>query len=78
MFCNQSFVWAISNPGCASIRRLLGLRGIRINHDRVVAAHFINWVKYSFEPGVTGYPADNPNMTVGAKNKFVCNDRHPR
>jgi len=56
-------------PSPQEYAELIGGRGIRTKHDPVVAAQFIEWVETAFEPGIHGYPADNPDMTVDEKKK---------
>jgi hypothetical protein len=44
---------------------LVGGRGTRVNHDRVLAEGFRSWIADTFEPGVADVPNDNPDLNDG-------------
>lgn len=42
--------------------RLVGGRGVRVNHDPKLVASFIDWVTSKWEEGIHGTPHDNPDL----------------
>lgn len=43
-------------------RRLIGTRGIRVNHPPELATEFIRWVTTGYVAGVHGLPGQNPDV----------------
>jgi Nucleotide modification associated domain 2 len=42
---------------------LIGGRGIRVRHAAGLAEQFFEWLQLKFEPGISGLPIDNPEIT---------------
>lgn len=63
-FIGREF-WYFGRSAMKSPKRfdsLRGGRGIRVNHDRDLAADFISWVSSNWKPGIHDLPSDNPDI----------------